>query len=957
MSESRVSSKPGLRRLAQIDPEARLEDLMSRPYQYRGWEDVYREEWTWDDVVHVSHLRVNCISTCSYDAYVKDGLVWREEQNANYPQEFSDVPDFNPRGCTAGCAYSAQMYDPTRIRYPMKRVGERGSGQWQRLSWDQALEEIADKLLDVIVEDGHDCIMLDQGTTNIDNGIASTLEMFLFLRGLAANNIDSWAGVGDLPVGLIQSWGTYMSEGTADDWFRSDYIFIWLGNPNYTRQPDAHFLYEARYRGAKIVAVCPDFSPSTLHADRWLNVRLGTDAALALGMAHVIVDEGLHDVAYIKEQTDLSFLVRDDNGRFLRECDVVEGGADDQFYFWNAAKGRKQLATGTWGSEVMTIALDEETDPALEGAHKVRLLDGTRVRVRPVFELLRAHLAEYTPERAAEITGVPAKNIRVVAREMAAARSSMIFASWGACKHYHSDLFQRGMVYLMALTGNSGGKPGCGIKVSTWWPMPGMVLMGMGEELQTEPRMEVPMEHPQMQNISKLMFLLMSQRLRSTPLIPWLYAHDPKFAEAAANDAYADPALPRPVSEYMEEIFEREWQPIRPKPPKRPKFLYYSGPNPLRRWPNARTIRDSLWKELDTIVTCDFRMSTSGMWSDYILPACGYYEKPGIKYTMSYIPYVVVGDRAVPPLYESKHEWDIMLGLAKKIQERARARGVKGFTDHLGEEHTLENFYDWLTVDGVYVEGEKGETAALDYIMRNSGVTRYTDLGEQPWQKAVENGMVKIEKVAGLEMAMMLGCMMSDFDYSEPMNQFGWFHKHKTPWPTLTGRQQFYIDHEWYLEVGEQLAAHKEPVAAGGAYPLRLTGGHNRWSQHSIMRANQPLLRLQRGSPVAYLSEADARERGVSDNDRIRVYNDVGEFTLWAKISPAVQPGTLICYHAWEGYQFPDGATQNDVGANPLKPNNMVGGYGHLQYRGAYFSMNNTPKEVAVEVERVREEV
>ena len=390
MSDTRVSSIPGLRRLAQIDPKARLDDLMSRSYQYRGWEDVYRDEWTWDDVVHVSHLRVNCISTCSYDAYVKDGIVWREEQNANYPQEFSDIPDFNPRGCTAGCAYSAQMYDPTRIRYPMKRVGERGSGRWQRLSWDQALEEVADKLIDVITEDGSDCVIFDSGTTNIDNGIGSTMEMHLFLSGLAAVNIDSWAGVGDLPVGLIQSWGTYMSEGTADDWFRSDYIFIWLGNPNYTRQPDAHFLYEARYRGAKIVAVCPDFSPSTLHADRWLNVRLGTDAALALGMANVIVDEGLHDVEYIKEQTDLSFLVRDDNGRFLRECDMVEGGADDQFYFWNAAKGRKQLATGTWGSEVMTIALDEETDPALEGTHKVRLLDGKQVRVRPVFELLRA---------------------------------------------------------------------------------------------------------------------------------------------------------------------------------------------------------------------------------------------------------------------------------------------------------------------------------------------------------------------------------------------------------------------------------------------------------------------------------------------------------------------------------------------------------------------------------------
>ena len=88
MSESSASSVPSLRRFKPLDPDARLQKLMSRPYQYRGWEDVYREEWTWDDVVRVSHLRVNCIETCPFDAYVRDGIVWREEQNANIPQEF-----------------------------------------------------------------------------------------------------------------------------------------------------------------------------------------------------------------------------------------------------------------------------------------------------------------------------------------------------------------------------------------------------------------------------------------------------------------------------------------------------------------------------------------------------------------------------------------------------------------------------------------------------------------------------------------------------------------------------------------------------------------------------------------------------------------------------------------------------------------------------------------------------
>lgn len=942
------ASVTALNRLSPVDATTRIDQLLSEPYQYRHWEDVYRQEWTWDKVVHVSHLRTNCISACSLDAYVKDGIVWREEQNANYPKSFDDVPDFNPRGCPGGCAYSVQMYDPTRIRYPLKRVGERGGGQWERVSWDQALTEIADKLLDVIVNDGPECILYDQGTTNIDNGIGSTAEGNLFSNGLNATYIDSWAGVGDLPTGFIQCWGTYMSEGTADDWYLSDYILIWIGNPNYTRVTDAHFIWEARYRGAKVVSIAPDFSPSTPHADRWLNVRVGTDAALALGMVNVILEENLYDAEYIKEQTDLPFLVRADTGKFLRESDVEEDGSDEEFYFWNGVNGRKTIACGTWGSEVMTLELDDDEDPQLEGWHTVKLLDGKRVRVRPVFELLKKHAGEYTPEVVSKITGVAPGNIRRVAREMAAARSSMIWSSWGACKHYHSDLFQRGMVYLMALTGNSGGKPGSGIKVSTWWPMPGMVLSSDSVRMRTEPPPPMPVDRVQMQDVSKMMFEMTAAGRRTTPLIPFLYAHDEKWREMASS--CADPALKRPIGEYMDEIFEKNWQPISPALPRHPKFFFFSGPNPLRRWPNSKTIRDGLWQKIDTIVTTDFRMSTSGMWADYILPACGYYEKPGIKYVVSALPYVLVGDRAVEPLYESRHEWDISLMMAKKIQERAKARGIDNYVDDKGAERTLSAIYDEMSADGVYVEGEEGETAALDYILQNSATTKASDLGEQPWAKAVEDGMIAIKDIKPVHMAVGLSSVMSDFDYTEPLNQFAWFIKDKNPWPTLTGRQQFYIDHDWFMEVGEQLTTHKEPLPAGGDYPLRLVGGHTRWSQHAIFRANEQLLRLQRGQPVAYISQADARDRGIEDNDQVKLYNDVGELLIHVKVSPSVQPGEVICYHAWESYQFPDGANQNHLAASPLKPNNMIGGYGHLQYRGAYLSMNNIPKEVAVDM-------
>jgi nitrate reductase alpha subunit len=480
----------------------------------------------------------------------------------------------------------------------------------------------------------------------------------------------------------------------------------------------------------------------------------------------------------------------------------------------------------------------------------------------------------------------------------------------------------------------------------------GGALGGPHVRLNTDPVPELPIDRIGPQEISK-MTLQGGTLGNAAPLIPWLYAHDPKWAEIASRQEYNDQSLPRPAREYIDEAMARGWQPAPPKHPKRPRLFYFSGPNPLRRWPNPATIRDSLWASMETIITLDFRMSTSALWSDYVLPGCGYYEKPGIKYTSTYIPFVVVGERAVPPLYESKHEWDVALLLAKKIQERARERGVSSYEDTRGLKHDLTVLYDEMSADGAYTEGPEGEERALDFILQYSAITRNSGLGEGAWSKAAEKGMVKIKAVQPSALALMFNSVYSDYTEDRPMNSCGWFIERKNPWPTLTGRQQFYIDHEWFLEAGEALVVHKEPLDAGGKHPLRLTGGHTRWSMHSIWRASEQLLRLQRGQPVGYVSVKDAADRGIADHDRIRVYNDIGSFELRAKVSPSVQPGSVIVYHAWEGYQFPGWATQNDVATSPIKPTNMVGNYGQLHYRMASYTMNHVPKEVAINIERI----
>jgi len=136
---------------------------------YRSFGDLYRKQWTWDRVAKGTHL-ANCVyqRNCCWNLYIKDNIVWREEQLATYPRTNGDVPDFNPRGCQKGASYSKRMYDQSRLTMPLKRVGERGEGKWKRISWDQALTEIADKYIAAMIseQDGPGSIYWDLGSSS-----------------------------------------------------------------------------------------------------------------------------------------------------------------------------------------------------------------------------------------------------------------------------------------------------------------------------------------------------------------------------------------------------------------------------------------------------------------------------------------------------------------------------------------------------------------------------------------------------------------------------------------------------------------------------------------------------------------------------------------------------------------------------------------------------------------------
>ncbi|MCH8900734.1 MAG: molybdopterin-dependent oxidoreductase, partial [Chloroflexi bacterium] len=172
---------------------------------YGNWTDLYRQKWSWDKVTWGTHL-IDCYpGSCLFRVYTKDGIVWREEQAGRYPEVEPGVPDMNPRGCQKGACFSDVMYGPERLRHPLRRIGERGAGKWERISWDEALTDVANGMLDAMEEVGPESIIYETGPGNggIVNG---PLPGWRLSRLIGATVLDTNGMIGDFNVGLYETF-------------------------------------------------------------------------------------------------------------------------------------------------------------------------------------------------------------------------------------------------------------------------------------------------------------------------------------------------------------------------------------------------------------------------------------------------------------------------------------------------------------------------------------------------------------------------------------------------------------------------------------------------------------------------------------------------------------------------------------------------------------------------------
>jgi nitrate reductase alpha subunit len=465
--------------------------------------------------------------------------------------------------------------------------------------------------------------------------------------------------------------------------------------------------------------------------------------------------------------------------------------------------------------------------------------------------------------------------------------------------------------------------------------------------------------------------------------------------------------------------------------------------------------------KLDLLVTLDFRMSTTCLYSDIVLPTASWYEKNDLN-TSDMHPFIHPLSAAVDPVWQSRSDWEIYKGFAKAFSEVC--------VGHLGAEKEVVltpimhdtaaeiaqpfDVKEWKKGQCELIPGKTAPQVTVIERDYPNVFKRFTALG--PLMDKLGNGGKGIGWKTGTEVEQLgqlngttqtegptkgMPQIVTDIDACEVIlqlapetnghvavkawqalgKQTGRDHTHLAlyredekiryrdvqaqprkiissptwsgiesetvsynagytnvhefiPWRTLTGRQQFYQDHPWMIAFGESMSSYRPPVdlkTTSGIHNIKGNGNpeillnfitpHQKWGIHSTYSDNLMMLTLNRGGPVVWLSEDDARAAGIQDNDWVEVFNINGAIAARAVVSQRVNPGMLMMYHAQEkiintpGSQITGvrGGIHNSVTRIVLKPTHMIGGYAQLSYGFNYYGTIGTNRDEFVVVRKM----
>ncbi|MBX3727951.1 MAG: molybdopterin-dependent oxidoreductase [Candidatus Sumerlaeia bacterium] len=458
---------------------------------------------------------------------------------------------WDPRICNKGTILPRRIHGDRRVKHPMVRKGykqwveqgfprdanglppaemfRRGEDEYIEVTWEEAFALAAKGLHEtarrysgkegaaMLTRQGYDEAMVAKaggaGTRcmKFRGGMPALGPIKLFglyrmanmmalvdanVRGVGPDaarggiGFDNYSWHTDLPPGHPMVTGQQTVDFDLSNTEYCDVVICWGMNWLCTKMPDSHWLTEAKLKGKRVIAIMTDYNATAAKAHEVVIVRPGTDPALALGMAQVIIAEKLYDEDFVKSFTDLPLLVRTDTGTLVRAGDVLPGYTNKTLERTEVASTRGDLPPAykvdrefgavtaelreKWGDLLMwdkrtnaPVAVNRDEvgkyfpgdtiDPALEGEFTVTI-DGESVAVRTVFSLVRQHLDDtWTPEATSRVTWAPVSAIRSLARQCAAHPERVLFATgMGPNQMFNADLKDRAIFLVAALTRNVG---------------------------------------------------------------------------------------------------------------------------------------------------------------------------------------------------------------------------------------------------------------------------------------------------------------------------------------------------------------------------------------------------------------------------------------------------------------------------------------------------------------------
>ncbi|MFP7323117.1 nitrate reductase subunit alpha [Serratia marcescens] len=726
----------------------------------------------------------------------------------------------------------------------------------------------------------------------------------------------------------------------------------------------------------------------------------------------------------------------------------------------------------------------------------------------------------YSPAWAEQITGVSRHNIIRIAREFAQNAEkthgrSMIIVGAGVNHWYHMDMTYRGLINMLIFcgcVGQSGGGWAHYVGQEKLRPQTGWLPLAFGLDWQRPPRhmnstsffynhssqwryetvstdeLLSPLADKSRFGGSLIDFNVRAERMGWLPSAPQLGANPLRLA------AQARAAGQSPVEFTVDSLkngslgFAAE-QPDNPQNFPRNLFVWRSnllgssgkGHEYMLKYllgtengiqgkdlgqQGGVKPQEVEWREqggegkLDLVVTLDFRMSSTCLYSDVVLPTATWYEKDDMN-TSDMHPFIHPLSAAVDPAWDSKSDWEIYKGIAKAFSEVC--------VGHLGQETDVvtlpiqhDSAAELAQPYGVqdWKKGEcdliPGKTAPhIIAVERDYPATyeRFTSLGPLldklgnggkgiSWNTQTEvdflkqlnyvkadgpaAGRPKIESAIDaaeviLSLAPETNGQVAVKAWEALSNVTGRDHRHLAlnkedekirfrdiqaqprkiissptwsgledehvsynacytnvheliPWRTLSGRQQLYQDHEWMRAFGESLLAYRPPIDTRAAQPLlnskpngnkekalNFLTPHQKWGIHSTYSDNLLMLTLSRGGPIIWLSEDDAKDLGIADNDWIEAFNANGALTARAVVSQRIPAGMTMMYHAQErivnlpGSEITSqrGGIHNSVTRACPKPTHMIGGYAQLAYGFNYYGTVGSNRDEFVVVRKM----